>query len=83
MISRALLDACVGAGEASGSPGLPLDAQDGGMGRCGQVWLGVLHLRSVWCLPCDADGEGGLTNSKCELLTGRTMKERTAGSSSH
>ena len=38
-------------GEASGRPGLPLEAQDGGVGRCGQVWSGVLHLGSVWLPP--------------------------------
>lgn len=58
MMSRALLDVLVGAGEASGCPGLPLEAQDGGMGRCGKVWLGVLHLRSVWFLPPDVEREG-------------------------
>lgn len=60
------LDVPVGAGEASGCPGLPLEAQDGGMGRCCKVWLGVLHLESVWFLPPDAE------------MTGRTMKERLA-----
>lgn len=58
MMSRALLDAHVGAEQASGCPGLPLEAQDGGVGRCGKVWLGVLHLRSVWFLPADVDREG-------------------------
>lgn len=51
MMSGALLEVRVGAGEAPGCPGLPLEAQDGGAGRCAEVWLGVLHLRSVWLLP--------------------------------
>lgn len=70
---RALLDAHVRAGEASGCPGLPLEAQDGGMGRCGKVLLGVLHLRSVWFL-LPVVGRGGLTHSNPELLTGRTIR---------
>lgn len=78
MMSRALLDAPVGAGEASGCPGLPLEAQDGGMGRCGKVWSGVLHLRSVWFLPPDVERERGLTYSQPELLTRRTMWEKAA-----
>lgn len=58
MMRRALLDVRVGAGEVSGCPGLPLEAQDGGVGRCGTVWLGVLHLRTVWFLPPGAEREG-------------------------
>lgn len=57
MMSEALLDARVSAEEASGCPGLPLEAQDGGTGRCAEVGLGVLHLRSVWFLPADVEGE--------------------------
>lgn len=81
MMSRALLDAPVGAGEVSGCAGLPLEAQDGGLGRCGQVWLGVLHLRSVWFLPPDVKRGRGLTRSKPELLTRRTMGEKAAAAS--
>lgn len=57
-MSGALLDARVRAGEASGCPGLPLEAQDGGVGRCCKVWLGVLHLRSVWFLSSDVEEVG-------------------------
>lgn len=40
MMSTELLDVQVGAGEVSGCPGLPLEAQDGGMGRCGKSLVG-------------------------------------------
>lgn len=67
-------------GEASGRPGLPLEAQDGGMGQCGQFWSGVLHLRSAWLLPCDEEEKWGpLCNQPHLLLEGRAAAPLLAG----
>lgn len=78
MMSGALLDAHVGAGETSGCPGLPLEAQDGTMGRWAKVWSGVLHLRPVWFLPREVEKKRGLTHSKPAILTGSTMEGKAA-----